>query len=497
MKLPEAFNNKITKWGIIISVISFVVIIPLLVFAGEVEEWSVAGILTFVGFTILWIIGLIMIPWGISKTEKKNSPDKKSRMLDLTNPAYKNAFYVFLSVLVVFLVVFTAGAYKSYHYIESEKFCGTTCHVTMEPEYVAHEKMAHANVKCADCHIGEGVTGFINSKIEASKEFIAIITNTVPHPIYANDDIEEVAKEACQQCHWSQKFVPDRKVHHVHFLRDEDNTQWNIDLTLHLASGNEPLGISKGVHWHMNKDVKIEYVALDKNKQEIPWVRYTDLKTGKVTVFQNEDEPLNKDAFDTLKVVQMTCVDCHNRPAHKFYPAETFINEAFVRGEIDRTLPEFKSAAVSAVSDEEYTNADTAKMMIRKQMLDFYEENYPEVLEEKKDALNKSIDGLIHAFSQNVFPNMHVRWDKYYDNIGHMKSNGCFRCHDNNHVAQNDEVIPKKCTTCHSIDAQGTPGEMQYAKAGSPLEFLHPGGEVEKEDWEEGLCSDCHAGTGP
>ena len=77
MKLPNSFNNKITKWGIYLSVISFFVILGLLIFAGKIDEWSVAGILSFVGLVVVWIIGLIMIPLGMSKTEKRNSPDKK------------------------------------------------------------------------------------------------------------------------------------------------------------------------------------------------------------------------------------------------------------------------------------------------------------------------------------------------------------------------------------------------------------------------------------
>jgi nitrate/TMAO reductase-like tetraheme cytochrome c subunit len=497
MQLPESFNNKITKTGITLSVISFIVIIALLVFPGDVEEWSVAGILTYVVLTVVWLVGIILIPVGMGKFEKKNTPEKKSSVWNLTDRGYRNAFYVFLGGLLVFALVSTAGAYKSYHYMESVKFCGTTCHTLMEPEYTAHAKMEHANLRCVDCHIGEGVSGFLASKVEASRELISMMAGTVPHPIHAHEGIHEVAKEACQHCHWSQKFQPDRKIHRVHFLRDEENTEYDIDMTLHLASGNKPLGLSKGAHWHMNKDVKIEYVATDKEAQEIPWVKLTDLKTGKSTVFQNEDEPLDKEAFDTLKVVQMTCIDCHSRPAHDFKPAEEFINAAFVRGEIDRSLPEFKAAAVAAVSEEEFTSSDSAKILIPQKIKEFYDENYPEVLEENKEALDKSIAAVVKGFSQNVFPDMKVRWDKYYNNIGHLKSKGCFRCHDGMHVAENDEVIPKTCTTCHTFNAIGTPGEMVYATPDSPLDFIHPGEDVEQEDWEEALCSDCHAGTGP
>ncbi len=490
MNLPSSFNNKLTKLGLLISVVSFVVIFILLLYPGSVAEWSVAGILFFVAFVIFWLIGIILIPVGIKKAE-----GKKFIFFNLQNKTYKNAFGIILSVVVLFVIVLTVGAYKSYHYMESVKFCGTTCHVTMEPEYVAHEHTAHADVKCVDCHVGEGISGYLASKVEASKELIAIVTGTVPHPIHANEEIHEVAKEACLHCHWSQKFWDDKNVHKAHFLSDEENTEWDIDLTLHMASGNEATGLSKGIHWHMNKDVKIEYVATDKEKQNIPWIRYTNLKTGKSIVYQNQDEPLDSSAFDTLEVTQMTCLDCHSRPAHNFQPPENFINAAFVRNEIDRSIPEFKSAALAAVKEEEYTSSDSAKMLIPQEIKNFYKENYPEILTEKKEELNNSIAAVMKGFSQNIFPDMKVRWDKYYDNIGHMYTNGCFRCHDDNHISATEKVIPKDCSTCHSIKAQGEPGNIAYANPGGELKFVHPGGDVTEEDWSEGLCSDCHGGN--
>ena len=496
MKLPESFNNKITKAGINISVLSLIVILALIIFAGDVDEWSVAGILSYVFFTILWLVGLILIPYGMHKTEKSSNKEGKPQVFNLTEKTYRNAFYVFLGGVVIFGLVTIVGSYKSYHYMESEKFCGTTCHTLMEPEYTAHEKMAHANVRCVECHIGEGFTGFLASKVEASRELISMIAGTVPHPIHAHEGIHEVAEEACQQCHWSQKFQPDRKIVRSHFLRDEDNTEWKVDMTLHLAAGEAAFGLSKGVHWHMNKDVKIEFVATDKEEQEIPWVRYTNLKTGKTIVYQNEDEPLDKAAFDTLQIQEMTCLDCHSRPSHDFYPPEDFINESFARGEISRDLPEFKVAALEAVT-QEYHSSDSAKIMIPKMITSYYEENYPEVLEENKAELQKAIAAVMKGFSQNIFPDMNVRWDKYYNNIGHLKSKGCFRCHDDMHVAQNEETITKDCYACHTFNALGTPGEMQYATAETPLKFKHPGDELEDEDWQDALCSDCHAGTGP
>ena len=44
------------------------------------------------------------------------------------------------------------------------------------------------------------------------------------------------------------------------------------------------------------------------------------------------------------------------------------------------------------------------------------------------------------------------------------------------------EKISMDCNLCHTITAQGTPGEMEFAQAGSTLEFVHPDGD---EDWKD------------
>ena len=44
---------------------------------------------------------------------------------------------------------------------------------------------------------------------------------------------------------------------------------------------------------------------------------------------------------------------------------------------------------------------------------------------------------------------MKVTWGVYRDNIGHMTSDGCFRCHDDSHVAKDGTTISADCSYCH------------------------------------------------
>jgi len=38
------------------------------------------------------------------------------------------------------------------------------------------------------------------------------------------------------------------------------------------------------------------------------------------------------------------------------------------------------------------------------------------------------------------------------NNIGHMDSPGCFRCHDDSHKTKDGMAIGQDCETCHAIE---------------------------------------------
>ncbi len=61
-----------------------------------------------------------------------------------------------------------------------------------------------------------------------------------------------------------------------------------------------------------------------------------------------------------------------------------------------------------------------------------------------------SVLGEIFAF--NVFPEMNVRWGAYPNHIGHEVSDGCFRCHDDEHMASDDgRSLSQDCFLCHTL----------------------------------------------
>ncbi len=253
-------------------------------------------------------------------------------------------------------------------------------------------------------------------------------------------------------------------------------------------------GLKTGIHWHINPDVRIEYIAADEKYQELPWVRYTNLRTGKVMIYRNENsEP------DSIRVIQenirkMDCIDCHNRPSHKYNPPSIFVNEALTAGTIPKELPEIKDMSMEICSND-FGSTDSAMQFIRGEIQKKFNSDYPQLVARKPFLIEQAIEGLQKAFKQNIFPEMKVRWDAYPANIGHMEFNGCFRCHDDMHVSDDGRKISKNCNLCHSIMAQGPPDNLEYAVAGKALKFVHP---VEiDEDLNEVLCTDCHTGLNP
>ncbi|NOX18657.1 MAG: cytochrome C [Chlorobi bacterium] len=502
LKLPRSTHNWTTVAGATIASISFFLILFLFIISVVLNQGgSYIGLIIYIILPSFLVLGLILIPIGMLRYRSKfkdeeGDQEKRLPYIDLNIPRHRNAFMIFIAGTVILLFISAIGSYEAFHYSESVQFCGTTCHNVMIPEYTAYQNSPHARVRCVECHVGSGVNWYIRSKLSGLRQVYKVITNTVPKPIETPIKNLRPARETCEECHWPQKFYARTFRTNRHYLRDEENTEWDIGLEIKVGSELSAFGLKEGIHWHINPDVKIQYAATDEKRQDIPWVKYINQKTGKEIIFESEDEPLAPNMIDSLEIRTIDCIDCHNRPSHKYYAPEYFINDAITAGNISKDLPEIKSIAIEVCS-EKYNSTDSAMIGIQSNIEDFYKENYPEVIEDQADELAKAIVGVQNEFKQNIFPEMKVRWDEYPINIGHIKSKGCFRCHDDNHVSESGDVITKSCDLCHSIVMQGQPSRLQKTTMDSTLTFIHPGEDVEEDDWRESLCSDCHEGDGP
>jgi len=494
MKLPRSFYSWTTISGIALAFISLLLIIFMMVINlvfGRGDNYS--GLFTYIVLPVFLIIGLIMIPVGAIRKMRelkkhKEEPETKLPIINLNDPAQRSAVIIFAIGSTIFLMLSALGSYEAFHYTESVPFCGTLCHDVMEPEYVAYQNSAHARVACVECHVGPGAGWYVKSKLSGLYQVYAVVTNVYPTPIPTPVTSLRPARVTCEQCHWPEQFYSRKLKMEKHYLADETNTEWDITQQIKIGPTYKALGLMEGIHWHINQNVKIEYLPKDITAEEIPWVRYTNLKTGKVKIFQAPDSDV--DATNETAIRVMDCMDCHNRPSHNYHPPQWFVDNALTSGEIPKTLPNIKAAAME-VLNVIYPTKDSAMMLIRSGIFEYYQSNYPEVFESRKSDIEQAIVGIQDGFNKNIFPKMKVRWSVYPDHLGHMNSNGCFRCHDEQHATAEGETISRDCNLCHLIVAQGTPGSMETAMSGDSLQFRHP---IDIDDvWQTELCSTCHS----
>jgi hypothetical protein len=255
-------------------------------------------------------------------------------------------------------------------------------------------------------------------------------------------------------------------------------------MLLKVGGGNPELGHAQGIHWHVSSGNKIEYIATDEKRLEIPWVRMTD-EAGKETIFQTSDKSkhLTPEQIASASIRTMDCIDCHNRPTHQYHSPEKSLNEALATGMLNSAMPSIKANGIEALTGD-YKTEGEALAAIRETLSAAYPEGGADV--------EKAIDTIQKIYARNLFPEMNVSWKEYPDHIGHMITPGCFRCHNGNHENEQGQVITRECASCHTIIAQG-PGKSVTSVNTGGLEFKHP--EDIDEEWKETRCDECHTGV--
>jgi len=360
----------------------------------------------------------------------------------------------------------------------------------MKPEHTAYQNSPHARVTCVECHVGSGVGWYVRSKLSGLHQVYAVITNDFHRPVGTPLHDLRPAGETCEQCHWPQKFYSRQLRSEKHFLTDSLNTEWNISLQMKIGPSNSAYGLAEGIHWHINPKVKIEYISKDDQREEIPWVKYTNLETGEVTEFRDTTNQVEQSTIDESNKRVMDCIDCHNRPSHHYATPADFIDNALTSGAIPKDLHFIKKATMKAFVEPYMNSTDSSLMQIDSLIHNFYKEKKPWLYSSKQVEIKMSIDEAKKQFSNNIFPEMKASWDAYPDHIGHKTYNGCFRCHNDTHVSENGKTITKDCNLCHTIAMQGKVGEESYAPLNKSLEFVHP--KDIGDEWKTTECTVCH-----
>jgi len=448
------------------------------------------GILTYFVAPFFFISGTFLTLVGIVREKRKLGQTTGTiwpkMVVDLSRSRDRKMMAFFVTGAVLFLLLSAVGSYHTYHFTESVTFCGEACHTVMKPELVTYQHGAHARVACTECHIGSGAKWFVKAKISGSYQLYAVAFDKYPRPVPTPVKNLRPAQDTCEQCHWPQKFSGNLERTYTYHLNDETNTPFSVRVLMKVGGGNPTQGPVEGIHWHMSVGQKTEYIAAkledgvwvkDETRQSIPWVRSVD-RQGVVTEFRKRNFTNDIAGFE---VRTMDCMDCHNRPAHRYKTPNKAVDLAISLGEIDRGMDWIKTNAVYALT-RQYTNESQALQGIATHLAG----QYP------NDARTRNaIEAVQGIYSRNFFPEMKADWSSYPDNLGHMEWPGCFRCHDGLHKTADSKqsIKASDCNACHTLLAQGNGAELEKLNPGG-LTFAHPGDELD----ENPTCNECHTG---
>jgi len=478
---PSLLRNWLSMTGLVIVGGSLFSLLFLLLLEGMTGGSNpYVGILMFVVAPAFLVLGLLVTAIGAWRERHKLGQFAgvlPAMVVDLSRPRDRRIMGGFIVGSLGFLLLSAVGSYHTYHFSESTVFCGETCHTVMKPELITYQHGPHARVSCTECHIGSGATWFVKAKLSGTYQLYATAFDKYPRPIPTPIKNLRPAQETCEQCHWPQKFVGNLERTYNYYLGDETNTPFTVRMLMKVGGGDPTHGPVGGIHWHMNVGKKVEYIATDEPRQKIPWVRTVD-EQGVVTEFRTKR--FTNDISD-YTIRTMDCMDCHNRPAHRYDSPSSAVNLAISLGKVDRSLPWIKTNAVYALTSKYTTEAEALQGIAT-----HLAKQYP-----NEPRIRPVIEVVQQIYRDNFFPEMKADWLVYPDNIGHMEWSGCFRCHDGNHKTADgkESIKASDCNTCHTILAQGRGEELEKLSVGGQ-KFAHPGDELD----ENPICNDCHTG---
>lgn len=493
--VPSLLRNYISfcGWAIILATLTSIVLLVLIELTG-VSDSPYVGIITYIVLPAILVFGMVLVPLGMLVERRRRRGMAPSEIpafpvLDLNDPRSRTSLAKFLVLTTFFVFMSAFGSYRAYEYTESVAFCGTLCHTVMKPEFVAFQASAHARIRCVDCHVGPGADWYVRSKLSGAYQLYAVAFNKYPTPIKTPVHNLRPAQETCEQCHWPEKFFGAQLKVFNEYGFDEANTLHQTRLLIKTGGGSATTGMAAGIHWHMNIANEVSYVSTDDQRQEIPWVRLKD-QYGNVTEYRDVRGAPSPDELAALPRRVVDCVDCHNRPSHVYVPPNRAVNDAFVAGRLDASLPFLKRQSVEVLS-QPYSTTDEALGAIGESIGGFYRTHYPDLYASRRASVDSAVKELERIYQTYIFPEMKVDWRTHPDNLGHFYFKGCFRCHDGNHVSDTGKVIRSECAICHTALDQTSAGRVLSNPNG---EYVHP---IDLGDLPVGDCRRCHTGTGP
>lgn len=406
---------------------------------------------------LILLLGLALVAMGLRRESRRRkaggaeTPFARAYDTVMHDPPSRRRVLFFGIASVLNVTLISVAAFKGVTYMESPTFCGQLCHSVMKPEYAAYQRSPHARVACVDCHIGEGASWFVRSKLSGLRQVWATFTGDFSRPIPTPIHHLRPARETCERCHWPSKFHGARLLVRNIYRSDEKNQRLTSVVRLNVGGVNRRSGRYEGIHWHVAPDVRIEYEALDDKRRVIGKVTLTN--KGKTTVYLPSDKKAKRQVAERRV---MDCVDCHNRPTHIYDAApEVAVDHALSLAKLDLALPYLRKQAVALLRRK--VEPEQAARIFTRELEAYYGKHYPEVARDRRRTIVKAGQELGWIYRRNIFPGLKIDWSTYPSHLGHRQTTeGCFRCHDDEHVARGDKkkTIRQDCDLCHEVMAE-------------------------------------------
>ena len=441
-------------FGVVLTTVSITLIVLGLIghLSGLIANHYFA-IFTFLFLPAMMMFGLCLIPLACYLRRKnwfKNSLiNAENLKIDLGDKHHRKGIVLFLVLSVINFTILILVVYEGYHFTDSSYFCGVVCHQVMDPEYTAYQRSPHAKVSCVSCHIGPGAGWYVQAKLSGLRQVKAVIDGNFSRPIPAPVKHLRPARDTCETCHWPEKFQGKKIKEFVSFTNDNQTTPTIQEVALHIGGHNPVTDAFEGIHWHVSRDIKIEYQALDEKRTKIGKVKVT--RPGGITEeYALNDEPAEKGVTEQWRA--MDCIDCHNRPTHVYDDLEPIVDFGLSSKKLNPEIEGIREDSI-AVLKIEYTSRDEATEKIVGDLLERVAKRHGnDFVAKHEKEIASSGSFLLQAYLNNIWPEMKVSWGTYRQHLGHQNADegyGCFRCHDDEHKTKFGKVIRQDCNMCH------------------------------------------------